>query len=219
MSTRSGLPSPKFKAMEEKVTRVLVIDDQTSYVDAFGLALSLTPDFELVGRAADAEEGIKVCLKVMPDLVVTDYRLPGGATGTTVAETLREKGFNSPILVLTGFMAPQVVREAEEIDDLHAISKNTPMTSIVNAMRQVSGGLPLEPDEETSPTSTLSAGEPEVLEMLANGQTPTEIANEMHLSLHTVRARIKSMHKKLNVASQGEAIATAIRLGLVVPPQ
>lgn len=199
--------------------RVVVIDDQTSYVDAFGLAISLTPDLELVGRATDAETGIEVCLRMKPDLLVTDYRLPGGATGTTLASTLRSSGFTAPILVLTGFMAPQVVREAEEIENLHAISKNTPMTSIVNAMRQVSGGLPFEPDDSEGSTSTLSAGELEVLEMLANGQTPTEIANQMHLSLHTVRARIKSMHKKLNVASQGEAIATAIRLGLVVPPQ
>lgn len=199
--------------------KVVVVDDQISYVDAFGLALSLTPDFDLVGRAADAETGMAVCLQHQPDLLVTDYRLPGGATGTKLAQSLREKGFTSPILVLTGFMAPQVIREAEEVDDLHAISKNTPMTSIVNAMRQVSGGQPLEPDDETAPPSLLSAGELEVLELLANGQTPTEIANGMHLSLHTVRARIKSMHKKLNVASQGEAIATAIRLGLVVPPQ
>lgn len=201
------------------VVRVVVVDDQTSYVDAFGLALSLTPDFELVGRGADAETGLDVCMKMMPDLLVTDYRLPGGANGTNLAESLREKGFSSPILVLTGFMAPQVVREADEIENLHAISKNTPMTNVVNAMRQVSGGLPFEPDVETAPTSTLSPGELEVIEMLANGQTPTQIANIMHLSLHTVRARIKSMHKKLDVASQGEAIATAIRLGLVVPPK
>ncbi len=210
--------SPRFWGMED-VIRVVVIDDQTSYVDAFGLAISLTPDLELVGRATDAESGIEVCKRMKPDLVVTDYRLPGGATGTTLATSLREDGFSAPILVLTGFMAPQVIREAEEIDSLHAISKNTPMTSIVNAMRQVSGGLPLEPDDSEGGTQSLSAGELEVLEMLANGQTPTEIANFMHLSLHTVRARIKSMHKKLNVASQGEAIATAIRLGLVVPPQ
>lgn len=198
---------------------VVVIDDQVSYVDAFGLALSLTPDFELVGRAGDAETGIEVCLRTRPDLVVTDYRLPGGIAGTHLAATLREKGFDAPILVLTGFMAPQVVREAEEIENLHAMSKDTPMTSIVSAMRQVKSGGALDPDEETSPPKMLSPGELEVLEMLANGNTPTEIANIMHLSLHTVRARIKGMHKKLNVASQGEAIATAIRLGLVVPPK
>lgn len=199
------------------VVRVVVVDDQISYVDAFGLALSLTPDFELVGRAADGEEGLRVCLETKPDLLVTDYRLPGRLAGTGLASTLREKGLKFPILVLTGFMAPQVVRESEGIEDLHAISKNTPMTAIVNAMRAVSGGEAFE--VEDTPPQVLSQGEMEVLEMLANGNTPTEIANMMHLSLHTVRARIKNMHKKLNVASQGEAIATAIRLGLVVPPK
>ena len=64
----------------------------------------------------------------------------------------------------------------------------------------------------------LSPGELEVLELLNTGKTPSEIAAELFLSLHTVRDRIKTMHRKLGVASQVEAIATATRLGLLVPP-
>lgn len=199
--------------------KLVVVDDQISYVDAFGLALSLTPDLELVGRASTAEEGAKVTFAKNPDLLVTDYRLPNGQTGTMLAARLRDAGFTSPILVLTGFLAPQVVREAGSIAQLEVISKNTPMTGIVNAIRQVLNGLPVEVDPQTTPASNLSPGELEVLERLANGQTPTEIAQTLHLSVHSIRARIKSMHRKLDVASQGEAIATAIRLGLVVPPK
>lgn len=199
--------------------QLVVVDDQISYVDAFGLALSLTPDLELAGRAANCEDGERVTLAAQPDLLVTDYRLPGGQTGTMLAHRLRDAGFDAPILVLTGFLAPQVIREAGEIENLHVISKNTPMTGIVNAIRQISSGLPIELDPDTTPDSNLSPGELEVLERLSTGQTPSEIAQILHLSVHSVRARIKSMHRKLNVASQGEAIATAIRLGLVVPPK
>lgn len=205
--------------MAEDVKKLVVVDDQISYADAFGLALSLTPDLELGGRAANVEDGERVTLAVQPDLLVTDYRLPGGQTGTMLAGRLRDAGFDSPILVLTGFLAPQVIREAGEIDNLHVISKNTPMTGIVNAIRQVIKGQPIELDPDTTPDSNLSPGELEVLERLSNGQTPAEIAQLLHLSVHSIRARIKSMHRKLNVASQGEAIATAIRLGLVVPPK
>ncbi len=213
-----GRRASTFTAMGEAVNLV-VIDDQISYVDAFGLALSLTPDLELAGRAANAEDGERVTLAVQPDLLVTDYRLPNGQTGTMLSGRLRDAGFTAPILVLTGFLAPQVIREAGEIDDLHVISKNTPMTGIVNAIRQIIKGLPIELDPDTTPDSNLSPGELEVLERLSNGQTPAEIAQMLHLSVHSIRARIKSMHRKLNVASQGEAIATAIRLGLVVPPK
>ena len=64
----------------------------------------------------------------------------------------------------------------------------------------------------------LSEGELEVLEHLNQGLTPAEIAQELHLSLHTIRARTKQLYRKLGVTSQGEAIAHATRLGMLVPP-
>lgn len=65
----------------------------------------------------------------------------------------------------------------------------------------------------------LSPGELEVLEMLNQGKSPAEIAGLLYLSLHTIRSRIKSTHRKLEVASQVEAIAVATRMGLLVPPR
>lgn len=193
-----------------------MIDDQVSFVDAFGLALSITPDFELVGRAPDAPAGKDLCSGLQPDLVVCDYRLPDGRTGTEVASELRADGFASPIVILTGFLAPQVKREAEALPDVLAVSKDSPITDIISSMRSALDGnfaSTVIEDQET-----LSAGELEVLELLNQGNSAAEIAELLHLSLHTIRARIKGMHRKLNVTSQVEAISKATRLGLLVPP-
>lgn len=200
----------------EAGARIVLIEDQVSYGDAIGLALSLTTSMQLIGRSADADEGINLCLALAPDLLVTDYRLPAGRTGTSIAGTLRERGFNRPVVVLTGFVAPQVSREAEALDNVHVLSKDSPIADIIEAFGEIINGT--RAASETASAGSLSAGELEVLELLNQGLSPTQIADQVFLSLHTIRARIKAIHRKLDVTSQVEAIAVATRLGLLVPP-
>lgn len=196
-----------------------MIDDQVSYAEAFGLALSTTGDLLLVGRASDGESGVELCLSIEPDIIVTDYRLPGGDTGTEVAKRLRAEGVTAPIAVLTGFVAPQVTRDAKGIDDVSVFSKDSPIVDVVNGLRSALAGTPSTPDESAaSPAVALSSGELEVLELLAKGLNASQIAEQLHLSLHTIRSRIKHLLRKLGSTSQLEAIAKATRLGLVVPP-
>lgn len=198
-----------------------MVDDQVSFVDAFGLALSLTSDLKLVGRSTNALEAHKLITELSPDLVVTDYRLPDGETGTKLAADLRSSGFDAPIIVLTGFLAPQVRREVATLGHVTALSKDTSVQEIVTAMRSVISGV-IELNDtvlELSPESGLTSAELEVLEALNTGASPNEISEMLHLSVHTVRGRIKSIYRKLSVGSLGEAIATATRMGVLVPPR
>ncbi len=205
--------------MANPVANIVVIDDHVSYAEALGLAISLTPDLELSGRAHDTASALELADRAKPDLIISDYRLPAGETGTALARQLRDAGYQNPIIILTGFLAPQVRREAGELDNVDAISKDESITSIIQLIRSRVFGAELEVDPTADvPAVVLSPGELEVLELLNTGKTPAEIAAELFLSLHTVRDRIKTMHRKLGVASQVEAIATATRLGLLVPP-
>lgn len=200
-------------------SRIVMIEDQVSYGDAFQIALSLTDDLILVARAADGDAGTELCTTLMPDLVVCDYRLPAGETGTSVAARLREAGYHAPIALLTGFAAPQVHREAAEIDDVHVLSKDSGIKEIVTDLRAIlDGAVPTLAPGVTIEGIDLSAGELEVLELLNHGHAPAAIATMLHLSLHTIRSRIKAIHQKLSVSSQSEAIAVATRRGLLVPP-
>lgn len=194
-----------------------MIEDQTSYAEALGLAFSITPDLKLVGRAADGISGSELCENLRPDLVLTDYRLPGSDNGVAIAAKLREQGFTNPIVILTGFLVPQVLREADSIENVSVLSKDTPITELVTTLRRVLAG---ETVETVLPLGEvrLSPGELQVLEMLNEGLSASDIAVELHLSLHTIRARIKNCLRKLQVNSQLEATALATRLGLLVPP-
>lgn len=205
---------------ERAVSRLLMIEDQVSYGDAFGVALSLTPDLLLVARAADGEAGVELCADLNPDLVVCDYRLSAGETGTMVARQLREAGFGNPIVLLTGFAAPQVRREASAIEHIYILSKDESIADLVTDLRAIIDGEPPSPSlpVNAGTAGELSPGEQEVLEFLNTGMSPTEIADDLHLSIHTIRARIKAMHRKLGVKSQSEAIVVATRRGLLVPP-
>jgi len=207
--------------MEVKTSRLVMVDDQVSFVDAFGLALSLTEDLKLVGRSTSVDDGFRVCLEHRPDLVVTDYRLPNGETGTTLASRLRKEGFASPIIVLTGFLAPQVRREVAELSQVTALSKDASVQDIVTSIRSVLAGSAISNEKviDLDLETGLSSAELEVLEALNTGAAPTEIAELLHLSVHTVRGRIKSIYRKLSVGSLGEAIATATRMGVLVPPR
>ena len=205
--------------MDQTYFRVVMIDDQVSFVDAFGLALSLTDDLKLVGRATNAVDGLTLSTERQPDLVVTDYRLPNGRTGTDLASDLRAAGFTKPILVLTGFLAPQVCREVEQLHDVTAVSKDTSVLQIVTTMRSILRGGDHDAGPVLDLDTGLSSAELEVLEALNTGAGPTEIAEMLHLSVHTVRGRIKSVYRKLSVGSLGEAVAKATRLGVLVPPR
>lgn len=198
------------------MARVVLIEDQISYGDAFDLALSLTTDLELIARANNAQTGLQICRAETPDVIVTDYRLPDGVTGTDIAGQLRSDGMTTPIGVLTGFLAPRVRREAAELDAVYTFSKDRSITEIIEWVRAMLDGT-VAPAAAIS--QTLSPGELEVLEMLNQGKSPAEIAGLLYLSLHTIRSRIKSTHRKLEVASQVEAIAVATRMGLLVPPR
>ena len=211
--------------MQTQVDRIVMIDDQVAFVDAFGLALSMTEDLRLVGRASTAGEGIDLCTTHKPDLVITDYRLPDGRTGSKVASELRSDGFSAPIIVLTGFLAPQVKREVEALSGVTAISKDASIQSIVTMMRSTILGesaIDLRAEASTEELATesfgLSSAELEVLEALNTGATPNEISESLFLSVHTVRGRIKAVYRKLGVGSLGEAIAKATREGVLVPP-
>lgn len=198
--------------------KIVLIDDQVSYAEALGLALSMTPDLQVAGQASDRLAGQEIVLAANPELVVTDYRLPGADTGIACATFLREAGFEAPIVILTGYPAPQVLREAAGLANITVMSKDLPILELIDGFREMIDGHQPKETGAPGPKVQLSAGELEVLELLNQGVAPADIAEQLYLSLHTIRARIKSLLRKLDANSQLEALATATRLGLLVPP-
>lgn len=205
------------------VSRIVLIDDVRGFTDSLTLALSLTGDLRVVAADVNAEQGFRSIEAAHPDLIVTDYSLSGRATGIDLAKRVREaEATNSrsttvPIVILTAFPAPVVAREALEVQGVSVLSKRSPVTEIVARLRQSVMGICSAPVVVFDPFS-LSPAELEVLELLASGMTATMIAEQLCLSVHAIRARIRGLLTKTHSTSQLEAVTKAARAGLVVPP-
>jgi DNA-binding NarL/FixJ family response regulator len=205
------------------VASIVVIDDQLAFAEALGIAVSLTDDLTVVGRAPDAGSGVDLVLLEKPDLVVCDYRLPGEVSGVECARQLRAAGHAGPIVILTGYPAPQVHRESAGLtgSTVQVLGKDQPVQAIVESFRDaIAGHAPTVPANAATDATgvVLTEAELEVLEMINAGMSASEIASELFLSVHAVRSRIKSTLRKLDASSQIEAIATATRMGILVPP-
>ncbi|MEE9416552.1 MAG: response regulator transcription factor [Acidimicrobiales bacterium] len=204
---------------------VALIEDQRAFAEAMVLALSMTTDLRITGTASDAATGFEMVLATAPDLVVADYRLSGRDTGIDLARRLRDRDSDmiqkpssvTPIVILTGYTAPQVVREAESLRSVSVLSKNSPIADLVKQFRRTIVGEAVNSVSAVDPFG-LTKAELEVLELLSQAMSASEIADHLFLSLHAIRARIKSALRKLDVSSQLEAVVKATSLDLLVPP-
>ncbi len=200
------------------ITKIVVIDSQRSYVDALGLAFELTSDLRIVAQEPDIGQGVDTVRRLEPDLVIT-ASLPRSTFDelSLVSELGDSTQDPTPLVFLTAYPSPGLEVRAREYSHVSLLSKQVPVTDIVRNLRsiiagsQVFVGVPRDPFR-------LSSAEFEVLEYLVSGQSATQIAEDLHLSIHAIRARIRSLLAKTSSRSQLEAVSKAISAGVVPPP-
>ena len=203
--------------------RIVLLDEHRSYGEAIRLALSLTDDLRVVAAEVQPEVGLRRIDELRPDMVVTSYRLGVSHTGVEVAQHVRSEppGRRSvadvPVVILTAYPTPGLVRAVEPMNAVSVISKTLPITEIVSGIRVALSGETVFLGVSQDPYA-LTKAELEVLERLARGQNATTIANELHLSVHAIRARIRGLLTKTSSTSQLEAVAKAMSAGVVAPP-
>lgn len=212
--------------------RVVVVDDHRMVVDAIGAMLGLDPGIDVVGTAGSLEEALVVARAVRPDVVVADYDLPDG-TGIDLARQLAGDP-ETRVIVVTGLGDENVAVAAMEAGCAGFLTKGRPMAELVDAVHRVArGGIALSPDllarvlprlrdrvarPGGDPTS-LTEREREVLVLMATGASNQAIAEQLFLSVHTVRNHVKQILVKLGAHSKLQAVSLALRSGLIEPPR
>lgn len=195
--------------------RVAIIDDHVAFAEALSLAINLTPDLECVATIQNADAAKSTVQAKNVQMLICDNHLPGGVSGIDIIRELRSSGIRLPTMILTGFPTPGAVTEAGQLGAV-VVSKDTPLREIVTTIRSLRDGGPVS-SAALRGTDVLSAGELRVLEHLGQGQRAADIAEELSLSVHTVRDHIKAILRKLEVSSQLEAVVEAQRRGLLAP--
>lgn len=208
-----------------RVTRVLLVDDHRAFAELLGATLDRERDFACVGIASSPAAALDLARKQKPDLVVMDIKL-GRHNGLDVARQIRDVLPDAVIVVVSAHREAEWVVRAAQAGASAFAPKSGSLDEMLTILRQASHGLMLVSPStfhdipRAEPTAAagvepLSAREQEVLELMGRALAPQEIAPLLNISVHTCRGYVKSIHAKLQVRSQLEAVVKAQRLGLI----
>jgi len=120
--------------------RVLLAEDQSMVLGALAALLELEPDIEVVGRARDGAEALRLAREVRPDVVVTDIEMPG-MTGLDLAAALRREEKPPRVVILTTFGRSGYLRRALDAGAAGYLLKDAPADRLADAIRRVHAGL------------------------------------------------------------------------------
>ena len=203
-----------------KAIKVLVIDDHP--VVRLGLRTMLESEehIQVTGTAGSAKEGIAEVLKIKPDVVLMDLRMPE-MEGVEAITQLRRIDQDIRVLVLTNYEEDEYIFRAMQAGAMGYLLKNTPQEEIIRAVEMVHQNKRcVSPDIARRLTDAitreeLSQRELEVLKLVAQGLTNKEIAGCLFISAKTARNHVASCLLKLDADDRTEAATTAVRRGLI----
>lgn len=212
--------------------RVIIIDDHALF--RVGLkGLLEQRNIEVIGVAADGNEGIELATRLNPDIILLDLRMPGMG-GLDVLKTLREKTQAIPVVMLTTSN-----EESDLIKSLRSgaqgyLLKDMEPDELVSALRDIEKGKSVVAqdltdalarmvqgettmDNNNGPFAELTPREREILCLLADGQSNKLIARNLGISDGTVKLHVKAILRKLGIHSRVEAAVIAVEQGLRKP--
>jgi NarL family two-component system response regulator LiaR len=205
--------------------RVVIADDHALVRSGLETILRLYDDIELLAQAESGSEAIRICAATRPDVVLMDLVMPGMDGGLATREILRQCPATR-VLVLTSYSDEALIESALNAGAIGYLMKNISGDQLAAAIRGAAVGKPTLAPEATqalmhwvaAPESVgkdLTARERQVLALLADGLTNTEIAKRLVVSLSTVKSHVSSIITKLGASSRTEAATIAVRQHLI----
>lgn len=201
--------------------RVLIADDQPLVRAGLRMILDAQPDVTVVGEAADGRAAVDLARSLQPDVCLLDIRMPV-LDGIEATRQLAGPGVAQPlaVVVITTFDLDEYVFRAIKAGARGFLLKDAGPELLVEALRAAASGQALLSPRVTvrllerfargagpaarEPREPLSEREEEVLRVVARGRTNEEIADELHISLSTVKSHLASLMTKLDARNRVE---------------
>lgn len=217
--------------------RVLLVDDQGIIREGLRSLLEAKPDLEIVGEAENGKLAVELALKLKPDVVLMDVRMPI-MDGVAAMRSLAEQQSEIKVLVLTTFDDDEYITQAMQSGAKGYLLKDTPSNELAQAIRAVyQGYTQLGPglfEKVMAAKSKPSRDEPllgylqdltprelEVLKLIGRGYSNREIAQELFISERTVKNHVSSILSRLNLRDRTQVALLANKypiLGDYQPP-
>lgn len=209
-----------------RVITLIVVDDHPVVRDGLRGMFAAAAEFRVLGEAADGVEGVDMAVRLDPDVVLMDLRMPGGGGVAAIGELTR-RGVRSKVLVLTTYDTDSDTLPAIEAGATGYLLKDAPRDELFTAVRAAADGrtvlspavasrlisrvrAPVAPGHEA-----LSAREREVLGLVARGTSNREIAAELFISEATVKTHLTHVFAKLGAKDRAAAVAVAYERGIL----
>ncbi len=217
--------------------RVLLVDDQPLFRRALATLISAQFDMTVVGEGESGRDALEKVRALHPDLVVMDVNMPG-TSGVDGVTAIRGAGITTPIVMLTvseddddlfsaikaganGYLLKNV-RPEQLFEDMRGVMRGeAPIApavagKLLEALR--TGGIPVRGSAaQPAADSILTRRESEILQLVANGLSNKEIANELTITEGTVKNHVHNALEKLHLTNRVQAAAYAVRQGFAHP--
>jgi DNA-binding NarL/FixJ family response regulator len=196
--------------------RCLIADDHPALTSAVSGYLSEN-GFEVVGPVGDGQRAVALATDEQPELALVDFRMPR-LSGVDLVVKLREVSPETRVVVYTADADEQIATDVLAAGASALVLKEAPLADLVRALEAtLAGGSYLDPalTRIAAPAAKLTQRELDVLGLLAEGLAHEEIGRRLGISSETVRTHLRKASDRLGASTRTQAVATALRLGLI----
>jgi len=216
--------------MTDTPVRLLLADDHRMLRESLRRAMEES-GFDVVGEAADGEEAVRLAEKLRPDVVLMDVTMPV-LDGVAATRRVRDQLPGTQVVILTMHADREVLVDAIRAGAAGYLVKDCSTEDVVDTIRKAaSGETALSPElaasmlgevrelvrqEQTGAAEPIiSKREEEVLQLIADGLSTTEVAAKLYISVKTVKNHLASIYQKLDTRDRTQAVLQAVRMGIV----
>jgi DNA-binding NarL/FixJ family response regulator len=212
------------------MTRVLIVDDQDLVRHGLRMILELG-GLEVVGEASDGASAVAATATLAPDVILMDVRMPG-LDGVQAAHRIADSGSAARVIALTTFDVDQHVVDMLRAGAVGFLLKDVTSEALLGAVRRAAAGEPvvapavmarmMDHFSARPPAAVrvppgfreLSDREREILALIGTGRSNTEIAEELFISMATVKTHVRHIFAKLDLRDRAQAVVVAREAGL-----
>jgi two-component system, NarL family, response regulator DegU len=209
--------------------RLLLADDHRMLRE--GLRRSMTDEgFDVVGEATNGEEAVTMAAELAPDVVLMDVTMPE-MDGVEATREISANGTATRVVMLTMHADKEVLAEAIRAGASGYLVKDCSTDEVADAVRMAADGQTalspqlaatmldevrrLDAPAATEDDRVVTRREEEVLQLIADGCSTQEVAEQLYISQKTVKNHLASIYQKLDARDRTQAVLQAVRMGIV----
>jgi NarL family two-component system response regulator LiaR len=201
---------------EEKLATVLLVDDHEMVRIGLAAVLGTEEGIEVVGEAGNGQDGLRLAREYKPDVVLMDLVMEG-MDGIETTRRIMEEMPDCRVIVLTSFLDDEKMYPVIEAGAFSYLLKTSRASEIADAIRAASKMMNRfrRPAQNASlPHQELTVREMEVLQLIAQGKSNQEVADDLFIGIKTVKYHLTNLFGKLGVEDRTQAAIYAHRHGL-----